>query len=165
MKKRLLALVLTAVAACQQPATETHSPIDSMVTGRDSVGPPVTENTVPTDTLPRLDSVPVSKLHGGWTQPVEGIDSLIQGFVLKKNGLASPVNANSPVYEKWQLVRDTLIIWTRSENDSVKTPVADTLVVRAITDTSLVVFPINASKGYTEKYKKAGEKIKKVLKR
>ena len=164
MKKRLLALVLTAAAACQQPATETHSPIDSMVTGRDSVGPPVTENITP-DTLARLDSVPTGKLHGRWTQPVEGIDSLIQGFVLKKNGLASPVNANSPVYEKWQLVRDTLILWTRSDNDSVKTTIADTLVVRAITDTSLVVFPINASKGYTEKYKKAGEKIKKVLKR
>ncbi|WP_295126088.1 lipocalin family protein [uncultured Chitinophaga sp.] len=163
MRKPLLAIALFTVAACQQPVQE-QSQLDSMTTGKDSIPAPVTE-LFKTDTMPKLDSIPVGKLPGRWTQPVQGIDSLMQGFVLKKNGQASALNSHSPSYEKWELVKDTFIIWSKSESDSVKTLAADTLLIRALTDTALVLFPINATPGYLEKYKKGKEQIKKVPKR
>jgi hypothetical protein len=36
--------------------------------------------------------------------------------------------------------------------------VIDTTLIRALTDTSLVLFPIKAAEGYLEEYKKVGKK-------
>ncbi|MCK7558589.1 hypothetical protein MKQ70_27770 [Chitinophaga sedimenti] len=80
MKNRLLAIAILATAAgCHSQEPEKHSPLDSMTTGKDSVFAPVAES-FKKDTLPKLDSVPADKIPGQWSQPVQGIDSLTQGF-------------------------------------------------------------------------------------
>ncbi|UYQ92771.1 lipocalin family protein [Chitinophaga horti] len=163
MKNRLLAIAMVSVTACQQPVQDKSYLPDDMTTGKDSI---FTEPTVSfKDTLPKLDSVPIGKIPGQWMQPVQGIDSLTQGFILKKNGQAQALNHLSPVYEKWELTKDTLILWSLQESDTAKTAMPDTLLVRAITDSSLLLFPINAEPGYLEKFTKGKEKIKKVPKR
>jgi hypothetical protein len=66
------------------------------------------------------------------------------------------------VYDRWSVSHDTLLFWihiegTRQKDSAV---VIDTTLIRALTDTSLVLFPIKAAEGYLEEYKKADKKRK-----
>ncbi|OMP79858.1 lipocalin family protein [[Flexibacter] sp. ATCC 35208] len=116
--------------------------------------------TVSADTIV-IDTV---KLIGKWLQPVTGKDNEWQGMELKKNRKAIAINMYSLVYEKWELQHDTLLLWNHAEgvksSDSTRT--IDTVIIRDLTDTSLVLFPVNAAEGYLEKYRKetGGEKVK-----
>ncbi len=153
MKKlNLLAGCCLLLAACQAPVTAEKE--------KDSIA--VTDSTAETDSLP-ADSVTVippdtavivdsTLVPGRWLQPVQGVDSVLQGFNLRKNGKAESVNMHSRLYDKWKLQHDTLLLWSHAEGE--KEPVAeiDTLVIRVLNDTSLVVFPTNAAPGYQEKY-------------
>ncbi|WP_343667245.1 lipocalin family protein [Chitinophaga sp.] len=116
--------------------------------------------TVIADTIV-IDS---AKLIGKWLQPVTGKDNEWQGMELKKNRKAIAINMYSLVYEKWKLQHDTLLLWNHAEgvksSDSTRT--IDTAIIRDLTDTSLVLFPVKAAEGYLEKYRKekGGKKVK-----
>lgn len=152
MKKYgLFAGWLLLMAACQAPVAPEAE--------KDSVA--VTDSTGGVDTLP-ADSVIVTAdtavvvdsalMPGKWLQPVQGIDSVTQGFTLKKNGKAESVNMHSRLYDKWKLLQDTLLLWSHGEGAKDTLPVIDTMIIKVLNDTSLVVFPTSAAPGYLEKY-------------
>jgi hypothetical protein len=154
-KHKLVAGCLLLLAACQAPVSREAE--------QDSVA--VTDSTGNTDTLP-ADSVMAAPdtlvvvdstlIPGRWLQPVQGIDSVMQGFNLKKNGKAESVNMHSRLYDKWKLLQDTLLLWSHAEGVKDTVPVIDTLLIKMLNDTSLVVFPTNAAPGYLEKFTRKG---------
>ena len=148
---------LIALAACQSPVKQ-EAAQDSAALPPDSLTDTMTMNadsiTVTADTA-HIDSTLVP---GRWMQPVPGLDSLTQGIYLRKNGKASSVNMHTLLYDKWALVRDTLFLWSHSEG--VKNPdttIIDTLLVKSLDDTSMVLFPLKAAPGYLEKYTRKGK--------
>ncbi len=148
---------LLALAACQAPVKQ-EAAQDSAAAPADSLTDTVTMNadsvTVTADTA-HIDS---TLLPGKWMQPVPGLDSLTQGIYLRKNGKASSINMHTLLYDKWALVRDTLFLWSHSEG--VKNPdttIIDTLLVKSLDDTSMVLFPLKAAPGYLEKYTRKGK--------
>lgn len=143
-----LALIL---AACQPKQQQVAQGTDT--TQKDSQALQV----VPADSLEVLpDTVKVvvdsTLLPGKWIQPVPGIDSILQGMDLRKNGKAISINMHTLLYDKWKLAHDTLMLWSHA--DGVKDPVSaiDTMLIKTLNDSALVLFPINAAPGYLEKF-------------
>jgi hypothetical protein len=144
---------LLLITACQSPAPKTVR--------ADSVTVPdtITELQVIVPDTPKVavaDSVSIDStaIFGRWTQPVQGIDSIFQGFYLKKNGTASSINMETLKYEKWKLLKDTLLLWSHSEGVATRTATIDTLLVKTLNDTVLVAWPITAATGYLETFKR-----------
>ncbi|HEY9257394.1 lipocalin family protein [Chitinophaga sp.] len=98
--------------------------------------------------------VDAAKLIGRWIQPVAGLDKEMQGFQLRKNGTARSINMYTLVYEKWRLTHDTLLLWNHSEGVKDTSTIVDTTIIKELSDTSLVLFPVKAAEGYMEKYRK-----------
>lgn len=123
---------------------------DSSLIGiSDSSNAGVTDSiTAVTDTL----HVDAAKLIGKWIQPVAGLDKEMQGFQLRKNGTARSINMYTLIYEKWQLTNDTLLLWSHSEGVKDTSAMVDTTIIKELSDTSLVLFPLKAAEGYTERY-------------
>jgi hypothetical protein len=161
MKKCIvLAASLIILHGCQ-PSSDPSSTI----TSRDSSLIEVPDSTpmqiITTDTV----TYNTDQLLGKWLQPVPGLDKEMQGFLLKKNGKAVSVNTYSMVYDKWQLLHDTLLLWNHAEGTHSKDTAAtiDTTIIKLLTDSSLVLFPVKAVPGYQEQYTKervAGRKSK-----
>ncbi len=99
--------------------------------------------------------IDTAKLIGKWIQPVQGLDKEMQGFQLKKNGVAKSINMYTLVYERWQVIRDTLLLWNHSDGVKDTATIVDTTIIRELTDTSLVLFPVKAAEGYTERYRRS----------
>lgn len=150
-KLHLITGCLLMLAACQAPAP--REAVKDSVAVADSTGEvetlPADSVVVAADTAVVVDS---TLMPGRWLQPVQGVDSVMQGFLLRKNGKASSVNMHSRLYDKWQLQKDTLFLWSHAEGEKEPVPVVDTLLIKMLNDTSLVVFPTNAAEGYLEKY-------------
>ena len=164
MKKSLLLSVICTViaASCQQPAPSPKTievEDSSLIDVPDTVTP---ETIIDSVTMIKADTISYSELQllGKWLQPVAGVDKTTQGFQLKKNGAITSINTYSMVYDRWSVSHDTLLFWSHIEGPRQKDSaiVIDTTLIRALTDTSLVLFPIKAAEGYLEEYKKAGKK-------
>lgn len=164
MKKSLLLPVICTViaAACQQPtpSAKTIAVEDSsLIDVPDTVTP---ETIIDSVTTVKADTISYSEdqLLGKWLQPVTGVDKTTQGFYLKKKGVITSINTYSITYDKWSVSHDTLLFWSHIEGTRQKDSavVIDTTLIRALTDTTLVLFPIKAAEGYLEEYKKAGKK-------
>jgi hypothetical protein len=159
MKKCLvLSFILTVIAvACKQPAAPPSVTAEdsSLIDVRDTLAAETLGDSLDVLT-PDTVSYKESQLIGRWLQPVPGVDKTMQGFQLKKKGVITSVNTYSLVYDKWQLMRDTLLLWSHAEGmDAEDTAViADTFLIRSLTDSSLVLFPVNAAEGYLEEYKR-----------
>ncbi|NSL89299.1 lipocalin family protein [Chitinophaga solisilvae] len=151
MQKGLLFFILLLVACgTKQGVPEEEVVHDSSLVGiADSSNAGVTDSiTAVTDTL----YVDTAKLIGKWIQPVAGLDKEMQGFQLRKNGTARSINMYTLVYDKWQLTHDSLLLWSHSEGTKDSSFVIDTTIIKELSDTSLVLFPVKAAEGYTEKY-------------
>ena len=98
--------------------------------------------------------VDAAKLIGMWIQPVAGLDKEMQGFQLRKNGTARSINMYTLVYEKWRLTHDTLLLWNHSEGVKDTSTIVDTTIIKELSDTTLVLFPVKAAEGYVEKYRR-----------
>ncbi|MGX5818105.1 lipocalin family protein [Chitinophaga lutea] len=149
MKRCVLPALCLAWAACQSPAPRVPAE-DSLFTAdtlQDSIILPADTLLVKEDSAIAVDSALVP---GKWLQPVQGIDSALQGFTLRKNGKALSENMHMRTYEKWRLQRDTLMLWSRMDKDTAVT--VDTMVIKELSDTAMVLFPIGAAPGYLEKY-------------
>ncbi|SHM51297.1 lipocalin family protein [Chitinophaga sp. CF418] len=166
MKKCLVLSVICTVitAACQQPSpsSKTNTPEDSsLIDVRDTVTPETIADSV---TLVKADTISYTEdqLLGKWLQPVRGVDKATQGFLLKKKGAITSINTYSMKYDKWGVSHDTLLLWSHIEGSQQKdsATVIDTTLIKSLTDTSLVLFPIKAVEGYLEEYKKIKSKKK-----
>lgn len=146
-----LALILVACQPKQQAANDSDSAQDnSLVTPVDTGTQfPDTLKAQADTTMAEVDS---TLLPGKWMQPVPGIDSILQGIELRKNGKAVSVNMHTLLYDKWELSHDTLILWSHAEGVENAGPAIDTMLVRALNDTALVLFPIKAAPGYLERF-------------
>ena len=155
------------IAACRQATKQSAAE-----TAEDSSLLPVTDTTpgivVDSAIANGSDTITydAALLSGRWLQPVPGRDNEWQGFELRKNGKATSINTYSMVYEKWTLQHDTLLLWNHSEVGITKdtTHNVDTIIIKALTDTSLVLFPVKAAEGYLENYRKEKEGKKQKLK-
>ncbi|QEH40061.1 lipocalin family protein [Chitinophaga sp. XS-30] len=146
-----LALILAACQPKQQAANDSDSARNN------SLVPSLDTGTQFPDTLKAqadtaMAEVDATLLPGKWIQPVPGIDSILQGIELRKNGKAVSVNMHTLLYDKWELSHDTLILWSHAEGVENAGPAIDTMLVRALNDTALVLFPINAAAGYLERF-------------
>jgi len=156
--QRLLLLILLAgAAACRQqaPAGKAELADDSSlldITDTNNIAPAPDSALITADTI----SYGPEQLIGKWLQPVSGVDKERQGFDLRKDSIARSINMYTLVYEKWGLVKDTLLLWNHTEGvekeDSAAT--IDTTIIKELTDSTLVLFPIKAAEGYLEKYEK-----------
>lgn len=164
MKKCLVLSVICTVitAACQQPSSssKTHTPEDSSLI--DVVDTVIPETITDSVTLVKADTISYTEdqLLGKWLQPVPGVDKATQGFLLKKKGAITSINTYSIIYDKWSVSHDTLLLWSHAEGSQQKDSAAviDTTLIKSLTDTSLVLFPIKAAEGYLEEYKKVKSK-------
>ena len=156
MVKLNLACLLALAVACnpaKQKAEKEALPDDSsLVITADSSNAGITDSiaAVADDTL----HIDAAKLIGRWIQPVAGLDKETQGFQLRKNGAARSINMYTLVYEKWELTHDTLLLWNHSEGVKDTSTIVDTTIIKELSDTSLVLFPVKAAEGYVEKYRK-----------
>lgn len=152
IKPSVIAGLTLILAACQPKQQQVAQETDT-----------VQENSQALPEIPKTDSVEAQTdttktkvdstlLPGKWMQPVPGIDSILQGVDLRKNGKAISINMHTLLYDKWKLAHDTLILWSHA--DGVKDPVSaiDTMVIKTLNDSALVLFPINAAPGYLEKF-------------
>lgn len=151
----LVCLLILAVAcngAKNREVTKEELQDDSsLVSIADSSNAGITDSIAAVaDTL----HVDAAKLIGGWIQPVAGLDKEMQGFQLRKNGTAKSINMYTLVYEKWRLTHDTLLLWNHSEGVKDTSTIVDTTIIKELSDTSLVLFPVKAAEGYMEKYRK-----------
>lgn len=147
-----LLLLLVACKSKNAPVPEEVAHDSSLLVVTDSSNAGVTDSIAAvTDTL-RLDT---AKLIGKWIQPVAGLDKEMQGFQLRRNGTAKSINMYTLVYEKWTLNNDTLFLWSHSEGVRDTSAVVDTTIVRELSDTSLVLFPLKAAEGYTDRYRRS----------
>jgi hypothetical protein len=151
--RTIIPISLLLITACQAPVSQKAE--------SDSVAVPdtITELqviTADTAKVAVIDSVHIDStaIFGKWTQPVQGIDSIFQGFQLKKNGTASSINMETLKYDKWKLLKDTLLLWSHSEGVATRTATIDTLLVKTLNDTVLVAWPITAATGYLETFKR-----------
>lgn len=150
----MIAVLMLILAACQpkqQTTNETDSVQENSQTFPEDPGlqePDSIQELIDT-TVVELDS---TLLPGKWIQPVPGIDSILQGIDLRKNGKAISINMHTLLYDKWELTHDTLILWSHA--DGVRNPgsAIDTMLVKTLNDSVLVLFPINAAPGYLEKF-------------
>ncbi|RAJ01545.1 lipocalin-like protein [Chitinophaga skermanii] len=150
----VLALIVCSIAACQQQAPPPPAfPLDSLITRVDTIhtAPEKADTTV-------KDTINPALLPGKWLQPTPGLENQLQGFVLETKGKATSVNLHDLVYEKWRFADDTLQMWSYDKSDTTELVIVDTFLVRTLTDTTLVLFPKNAAKGYFEQYKRKKKK-------
>ncbi|RPE08122.1 hypothetical protein EGT74_13720 [Chitinophaga lutea] len=78
-------------------------------------------------------------LPGKWVQPISGQDTAMQGFQLNADGTAASVNMHTLIYDKWELKGDTLLMWNHTEGVKTTGAYVDTVIIRQITDSTLVL--------------------------
>lgn len=153
--RTIIPVSLLLITACQSPASKTGT-ADSVTVPDTITELQVITKDTPAPEVAVIDSVQIDStaILGKWTQPVQGIDSIFQGFQLKKNGTASSINMETLKYDKWKLFKDTLLLWSHSEGVANRTATIDTLLVKTLNDTVLVAWPITAAIGYLETFKR-----------
>jgi hypothetical protein len=159
MKKCIaLASSLFILYACQpssEPASTISARDSSLIAVPDSMPMQIVDSVAivaTTDTITYKED----QLVGRWLQPVAGLEKELQGFQLRKKGKAFSINTYAVIYDRWQLRHDTLLLWSYLEGGHKEDTAAviDTTIIRSLTDTTLVLYPIKAVMGYQEKYTK-----------
>lgn len=157
-RKHVYYIALLCLSACR-PKT---GPESTVITDSSLLRPPDTSTVATIDTTATtLDTITynAAQLVGTWMQPVPGLEKERQGFRLSKDGSMKSINTYTLVYEKWQLTHDTLLLWNHAEGVKDTAHIIDTTIVKALTDSSLTLYPTKAADGYLEQYVK--EKSKK----
>lgn len=150
----LVCLLILAVACNGKKKAEVPEEIQhdsSLISIADSSNAGITDSIAAVADTLQIDA---AKLIGRWIQPVAGLDKETQGFQLRKNGTAKSINMYTLVYEKWLLTHDTLLLWNHSEGVKDTSTIVDTTIIKELSDTSLILFPVKAAEGYVEKYHK-----------
>lgn len=80
-----------------------------------------------------------SNIIGTWIEPVPGMPSMIQGFVLTENGRASSVNMATLRYEKWERKNNSLILSGKSIGNRQTIPFTKNYIIEELTADTLVL--------------------------
>ncbi|WP_322545198.1 lipocalin family protein [Elizabethkingia miricola] len=94
------------------------------------------------------------KLLGKWVQPIPGQEETKQGFELDDNKTAHSININTMEYEKWTFSKDTLFIWGHTTGLRETSSFVDTLLVKKLSESELVVSRLGIIEGDQEIYRK-----------
>ena len=76
-----------------------------------------------------------SALIGEWTEPVPGMENMIQGFKLEEGGKASSINMATLKYKTWEQQGDLLILTGESIGNGQTISFSDTLTIKKATQT------------------------------
>jgi len=79
------------------------------------------------------------ELNGKWLQPIPGQEDKSQGFELNNDKTASTINTNTMEYEKWKSSKDTLYIWGHTIGVKKTSAFVDTLIIKSLSDSELVI--------------------------
>ncbi len=91
-----------------------------------------------------------SAITGEWTEPVPGMDNMVQGIRIDKGGKASSVNMSTLKYEKWHKAGRSLVLSGKSIGNGQTIAFTDTFAIDKLTSDSLIL-----TKGsYTIRYKR-----------
>lgn len=78
-------------------------------------------------------------IEGSWIEPVSGLPSMQQGFVLEANGKASSINMATLQYETWKQENNQLILSGKSIGNHQTLSFTDTLKIENLTQDSLIL--------------------------
>lgn len=90
-----------------------------------------------------------SALIGEWTEPVPGMENMIQGFKLEEGGKASSINMATLKYKTWEQQGDLLILTGESIGNGQTISFSDTLTIKKATQNELTIQDRNIEKTYT----------------
>lgn len=89
-------------------------------------------------------------LFGKWVQPIEGQDS-IQGFDLKRDGVAESINMNTLVFKSWSIAQGKLILVGQSIGNGQTIDFSNDFNVDTLTAAKLVIsLPNEGQQSYTK---------------
>ncbi|WP_142718491.1 lipocalin family protein [Chryseobacterium rhizoplanae] len=94
------------------------------------------------------------KLIGKWLQPIAGQQKEKQGFELQENGTASSLNIHTLLYDGWKLSEDTIYLSYHTEGVKLISKGIDTLVIKEVDDSELILSPIGINVSDAEFYHK-----------
>ena len=80
-----------------------------------------------------------TSIEGSWVEPVPGMEQMMQGFKLEKNGKASSINMATLQYETWERSKNLLILTGKSIGNSQTITFSDTLTIEELTTEKLVL--------------------------
>jgi len=86
-----------------------------------------------------------TSIEGSWVEPVPGMEQMMQGFTLEKNGKASSINMATLQYETWERSKNLLILTGKSIGNSQIITFSDTLTIEELTTEKLVLKKGNAT--------------------
>ena len=86
-----------------------------------------------------------TSIEGSWVEPVPGMEQMMQGFKLEKNGKASSINMSTLQYETWERSKNLLILTGKSIGNSQTITFSDTLTIEELTTEKLVLKKGNAT--------------------
>lgn len=78
-------------------------------------------------------------IAGTWTQPVPGMESMVQGFVLNPDGTAVSVNMATLQYETWRRDGDALVMTGKSIGNGQTIEFTETFEIESLVDNTLVL--------------------------
>ena len=90
-----------------------------------------------------------SALIGEWTEPIPGMENMIQGFKLEEGGKASSINMATLKYKTWEQQGDLLILTGESIGNGQTISFSDTLTIKKATQNELTIQDRNIEKTYT----------------
>ncbi|MFS4432241.1 lipocalin family protein [Chryseobacterium sp. S90] len=132
MKKLFLLAILAIMSACN-PSSEKK----------------VTMQLAISDSNPNRE-----KLVGKWLQPIAGQQKEQQGFELRENGTVISMNIHTLQYDRWNVSEDTLYLSYHTEGVKLISKGIDTLLIKELDDSELILSPIGANVSDTESYHK-----------
>ncbi|RNA63273.1 hypothetical protein D1631_15740 [Chryseobacterium nematophagum] len=140
MKNKGILIILSALfVACTSPKKEEAAAADTTAT---------------TTEAPASQEVNKDQLVGKWLQPIPGQENQKQGFQLNKDNTASSLNIHTLLYDKWEVTNDKLLLWSHTEGVKEASLSVDTLLIKKLTETELVVSPLKGGPADEQTYKK-----------
>lgn len=94
------------------------------------------------------------KLVGRWLQPIAGQQKERRGFDLHEDSTAASVNNHRMKYLRWNVSEDTLFLYYRTEETEPVSRGIDTLIIKEIDDSELILSPPGGKVDDTESYHK-----------
>ena len=79
------------------------------------------------------------RVEGKWVEPVPGMETQEQGFVLEKGGIASSINMQTLQYSSWKLKEDSLSLTGKSIGNGRSIDFTERFKIKKLTKDSLIL--------------------------
>lgn len=80
-----------------------------------------------------------TSIEGSWIEPVPGMENMMQGIKIEKEGKASSINMATLQYEAWKKEGNKLILSGKSIGNHQTLSFTDTLTIEKLTTNELVL--------------------------